>query len=158
MKSPTNDKASDVQRLVMDCDDVTGDVSMVPARASHQYETRYVRASDYDALAAELLSARAALEAAEKRIAELEPAAECWDAIAACYRITCMGSAGLLGKMDATGYAHATFNLWTCAGTPPDGATGDEQDKHGRERLADFMLVATANYRAALPTPSEGAR
>jgi hypothetical protein len=85
----------------------------------------------------------------QQRIAELEPAAECWDALCACYRITCMGSAGLIEKMPLTGYAHATFNLWTKRGAPPEGATGDEQDKHGRVRLADFITIALDNRRAA---------
>lgn len=79
-----------------------------------------------------------------ERIAELEPAAERWDAIAKCYRITCMGSAGLVEPMES-GYAHATFNLWTVGGKPPEGATGDRQDLHGRERLARFVEIALAN-------------
>lgn len=89
-------------------------------------------------------------ERLRERIAELEPAAECWDALAACYRITCMGSAGLLEPMAATGYAHATFNLWTIRGEPPKGATGDAQDVQGRIRLAQFLEIAIANKRTAL--------
>jgi hypothetical protein len=83
------------------------------------------------------------------RIAELEPAAECWNAIAACYRITCMGSAGLTAEYrNDRGYAHATFNLWTVRGPGPDGATGDAQDLRGRELLGEFMKVAIENLKS----------
>lgn len=81
-------------------------------------------------------------------VSELAPAAEKWNAIASCYRITCMGSAGLLKPVERD-YAHATFNLWTIAGEPPAGCS-DGQDQHGREVLADFMKVAVNNYRLSL--------
>lgn len=81
-------------------------------------------------------------------LTERRPGAECWDALAACYRITCMGYAGLPpGEPHANGYAHATFNLWTRRGPGPEGATGDEQDLQGRKILSDFMLVAIANNK-----------
>ncbi len=87
-----------------------------------------------------------------ERITELEPAAECWIALSKCYRITCMGSAGLIEKMTETGYAHATFNLWTVRpGSEPkgwlaEGSSGDAQDLHGRGCLADFMMIAIKNH------------
>lgn len=70
-----------------------------------------------------------------------------WRALMACYRITCMGSAGLMGTFKETGYAHATFNLWTCRGPGPEGATGDAQDQHGRERFERFVAIAVDNHR-----------
>lgn len=87
-------------------------------------------------------------EALKNRVSELEPAAECWIALAKCYRITCMGYAGLPpGQPHANGYAHATFNLWTVKGDPPKGASGDAQDLQGRNILGDFMKVAIANSK-----------
>lgn len=84
------------------------------------------------------------------RIAELEPAAECWDALSKCYRITCMGTAGLPPAAPReNGYAHATFNLWTIKGEPPKGESGDAQDLHWRSTLADFMMVAIRNHPLA---------
>lgn len=100
---------------------------------------------------------------AKARIAELEPAAECWDAIASCYRITCMGFAGLGDVRGATlprtaGYAHATFNLWTTAGSGPLGATGDEQDLLGRDVLSHFVSRAIANGKMSKATEAGGTR
>lgn len=115
-----------------------------------------VPASDYDALSTELAEAKAEIERMRERVAELEPAADCWIAIAKCYRITVMGSAGLgihgIPKHE-NGYAHITVNLWTVAGDPPKGATGDEQDKQGRLQLGTFMDIALKN--AAL-IPAKG--
>lgn len=110
-----------------------------------------------------LCEERAALQAENerllKRIAELEPGAECWDALCGCYRITFMGSAGLgsptvlTAPFDPKGYAHVTLNFWTSQ-EPPEGHTGDEQDRHGRIQLSKFIEVALRN-RAALSTQAE---
>jgi hypothetical protein len=96
---------------------------------------------------------RRELAARDARIAELEPAADCWDALCACDRITCMGWAEL-GRPDAAGmwplpkdagYAHATFNFWT--GSQQRAAAKDEQDKLGREVLSHFISKALLNAK-----------
>ncbi len=94
----------------------------------------------------------AQLAQANDRIAELAPAADCWNALSACYRITCMGSAGLMAPLP-NGYAHATFNLWTIRPevTPTDSK--DAQDLHGRERLGQFMKIALKNNAPAGAKP-----
>lgn len=97
------------------------------------------------------LSAR--IEELEARVAELQPAAECWNALSNCMRITCMGWAGL-GKPDESGswplpnepgYAHATFNLWTHKPDFPEPR--DDQDRLGRDVLAHFISRAVQNER-----------
>jgi hypothetical protein len=87
---------------------------------------------------------RSQLAQAREKVAELQPAADCWNAIAKCYRITCMGTAGVFNPHE-NGYAHATFNFWTIKGDPPKDATGDAQDLQGRSILGDFMMVALKN-------------
>jgi hypothetical protein len=101
-----------------------------------------------------ILATLRSVEALQRRITELEPGSDCWDALCKCYRITFMGSAGLgapnslTAPFDPKGYAHLTLNLWTST-EPPPGHTGDEQDKVGRLALSKFIEVALRN-RAAM--------
>jgi len=85
------------------------------------------------------------LTASEKRVQELEPAAECWNALCACDRIKIMGAAGLDSESPdfATPRAHIGLELWT-----EHGAKGDAQDINGRDWFGRFMFKALAKYRA----------
>ncbi len=93
---------------------------------------------------AQLAAQNAALVA---RIAELEPAAECWDALSKCYQMTVMGSAGLGEIKHPHGYAHITVNLWTADTSIP--FTQGEQDTHGRIQFGKFMEIAINNHPLA---------
>jgi hypothetical protein len=96
-------------------------------------------------------------ERLRQRAAELEPAADCWNALAKCYRMTFMGSAGC-NPVDGAraGYAHITMNFWTAPPDFPD-ATRDQgqQDAMGRSQFGNFMDVALKNAALALSQPEK---
>ncbi len=93
------------------------------------------------------------IDALEARIAELEPAAECWDALAKCYRITCQGWAGLGNDIERAplptkpGYSHATFSFWTDEPGREEKHV-DPQAKLGPLVLSHFISRALANEKA----------
>jgi hypothetical protein len=90
--------------------------------------------------------ARLSATAAESRIQELEPGAECWAALAACARIKVMGAAGLHSESPdfASPQAHIGLEFWT-----HHEAKGDAQDINGRDWFCRFMDKALAAFRAA---------
>lgn len=85
-----------------------------------------------------------------QRCQELEPAADCWNALAKCYRMTFMGSAGCNpadGKVSA-GYAHIAMNFWTALPDSPDAKRDQgQQDLLGRSQFGKFMDIALANAK-----------
>jgi hypothetical protein len=101
-------------------------------------------------LDAKLAQAQSSLTASEKRVQELEPAAECWNALCSCDRIKIMGVAGLDSNSPdfATPRAHIGLELWT-----QHEAKGDAQDINGRDWFSRFMEKAVAAYRASGRTP-----
>lgn len=100
---------------------------------------RIIREADYQAL-------RLQLTASEKRVAELEPGAECWAALSACARIKLTGSAGLDkdSPLYESDFAHIGLEFWT-----HHEAKGDAQDINGRDLFVRFMFKALAAFRAA---------
>ncbi len=97
-----------------------------------------------------LRALRLQLTACEKRVQELEPAAECWAALAACARIKVMGAAGLHSESPdfASPRAHIGLEFWT-----HHEAKGDAQDINGRDWFGRFMNKCLAAYRATGAKP-----
>ncbi len=124
---------------------------MLAAHAALMPGLRHISVPDYAEQNDAPIYSRALINHAKSEVATMpNPGEECWNAFAACYRITCMGSAGLdPDRPNDRGYAHATFNLWTIApGKEPPGETGDAQDLHGRVTLGEFMKIALKNHQA----------
>jgi len=71
-------------------------------------------------------------------------AAEKWRALEACARMKLLGCAGLHESSPdfETAFGHIGMEFWT-----EHRASGDSQDKQGREWFAKFMKKAVAAYR-----------